>query len=103
MVNFPFSDGDVPRVSSYDVFIFQLIRFVKVSNHLADFKATKETLTAKLVQQGNRHHKLRRAFSKFYNRPHKVNSRTQELIPRFTSSPKLQRERQTNTKKQPQN
>ena len=30
IVNFPFLDGDVPRRPSYEVFIFQLIRFVRV-------------------------------------------------------------------------
>ena len=39
IVNFPFSDGDVPRSTSYGVYISQLIRFARVSSHVADFNA----------------------------------------------------------------
>ena len=37
IVNFPFWDGDVPRSTSYGVYISQLIRFARVSSHVADF------------------------------------------------------------------
>ena len=37
IVNFPFLDGDVPRSTSYGVYIFQLIRFARASSHVADF------------------------------------------------------------------
>ena len=33
-VNFPFLDGDVPRSTSYGVYISQLIRFARVSSHV---------------------------------------------------------------------
>ena len=59
-------DGDVPRSTSYGVYISQLIRFARVSSHVADFNARNESLTAKLLQQGHRYHKLRKTFSKFY-------------------------------------
>ena len=39
IVNFPFLDGDVPRSTSYGVYISQLIRFARVSSHVVDFKA----------------------------------------------------------------
>ena len=65
IVNFPFLDGDVPRSTSYGVYISQLIRFARVSNHVADFNARNKSLTAKLLQQGYRYHKLRKTFSKF--------------------------------------
>ena len=39
IVNFPFLDGDVPRTTSYGVNISQLIRFARLSSHLADFNA----------------------------------------------------------------
>ena len=39
IVNFPFLDGDVPRSTSYGVYICQLIRFARVSIHVADFNA----------------------------------------------------------------
>ena len=36
IVIFPFLDGDVPRSTSYGVYISQLIRFARVSSHVAD-------------------------------------------------------------------
>ena len=67
-VNFPFLDGDVPRAASYGVYISQLIRFARVSSHVIDFNTRNKLLTAKLLNQGYRYHKLRKAFSKFYRR-----------------------------------
>ena len=49
-VNFPFLDDDVPRSTSYGVNTSQLIRFARVSNHVADFYACNKGLTAKLLQ-----------------------------------------------------
>ena len=37
IVNFPFLDGDVPRSSSYGVYISQLIRFARVCSNVEDF------------------------------------------------------------------
>ena len=37
IVHFPFLDGDVPRSTSYGVYNSQLIRFARVSSHVADF------------------------------------------------------------------
>ena len=62
VVNFPFLDGDVPRSTSYGVYISHLIRFTRVSSHVADFNARNKSLTAKLLQQGYRYHKLRKTF-----------------------------------------
>ena len=62
IVNFPFLDGDVPRRASYGVYISQLIRFTRVCNHIADLNARNKCLTAKLLQQGYRYHKLRKTF-----------------------------------------
>ena len=39
IVNFPFLDGDVPRFTSYGIYISQLIRFARVSSRVADFNA----------------------------------------------------------------
>ena len=52
IVNFPFLDGDVPRSTSYGVYISQLIRFARVSGHVADFNACNKSLTAKLFPTG---------------------------------------------------
>ena len=68
IVNFPFLDDDVPRSASHGVYISQLIRFAQVSSHVDDFNTRNKVLTAKLLRQGYRYHKLRKAFSKFYRR-----------------------------------
>ena len=58
-------DGDVPRHASYGVYISQLIRFA--------INARNKCLTAKLLQQGYRYHKLRK--TKFYRRHYELISR----------------------------
>ena len=54
IVNFPFLDGDVPRSTSYGVYIYQLIRFARASSYVADFNTRNKLLTQKLLQQGYR-------------------------------------------------
>ena len=49
IVNFPFSDGDVPRRPSYGLYISQLIRFTRVCSHVDDFNTRNKFLTAKLL------------------------------------------------------
>ena len=68
IVNFPFLDGDVPRSTSYGIYISQLIRFARVFSHVDDLNTRNKVLTAKLLRQEYRYHKLRKAFSKFYRR-----------------------------------
>ena len=46
----------------------QLIRFARVSSHVADFNTRNKILTAKRLKQGYRYHILRKTFSKFYRR-----------------------------------
>ena len=75
IVNFPFLDGDVPRRPSYGVYISQLIRFARVCSHVDDFNTCNKCLTAKLLKQGYRYHKLRKAFSKFYRRHYELFSK----------------------------
>ena len=65
IVKYPFLDGDVPRSTSYGVYIPQLIRFARVSSHVADFNARNKSLPAKFLQQGYLYHKLRKTFSNF--------------------------------------
>ena len=72
IVNFLFLDGDVPRSTSYGVYISQLIRVARVSSHVVDFNARNKSLTATLLQQGYRYHKLRKTFSKFYRRHYEL-------------------------------
>ena len=70
IVNFLFLDGDVPRSTSYGVYITQLIRFTKASSYVADFNTRNKLLTQKL-------HKLRKTFSKFYRRYYDLISKFQ--------------------------
>ena len=52
IVNIPFLDGDVPRSTSYGVYISQLIRFARASSYVADFNTRYKLLTQKLLKQG---------------------------------------------------
>ena len=76
IVNFPFLDGDLPRSSSYGVYISQLIRFARASSIVADFNTRNKLLIHKLLKQGYRYHKLHKTFSKF-------NRRYYDLISKF--------------------
>ena len=66
--NVPFLDGDVPRRTSYEVCISQLIRFARASSNLSDFNCRNKALSAKLLRQGYHYFKFRTTFSKFYRR-----------------------------------
>ena len=57
------------------VYISQLIRFARVSSHVDDFNTRNKVLTAKLLRQGYRYHKIRKAFSKFYRRHFDIKSK----------------------------
>ena len=50
------------------MYISQLIKFARVRRHVEDFNVRNKILTAKLLKQGYRYHKLRKAFSKFFRR-----------------------------------
>ena len=56
IVNFTFAnlDGDVPRSTSYGVFISQLTRFARASSHCANFNTRNKLLTQKRHKQGYR-------------------------------------------------
>ena len=49
-------------------YISQLIRFARVCSNVDDFNNRNLFLTAKLLKQGYRYHKIRKAFSKLYHR-----------------------------------
>ena len=68
IVNFQFLGGEVPRSPSHDVYISQLICFATVCSNNDDFNIRNLFSTAKLLKQGYRYHKIRKAFSKFYHR-----------------------------------
>ena len=62
IVNFPFIDGDVSRSPSYGVYISQLICFARVCSNVDDFNNRNLFLTAKLLKQGYKYHKIRKHF-----------------------------------------
>ena len=64
IVNFPFLGGDIPRSPSM-VYIF---RFARVCSNVDDFNNKNLFLTAKLLKQCYRYHKIRKVFSKFYHK-----------------------------------
>ena len=68
IVNYPHLDGDVPRATSYGIYISQLIRFARACSSIKDFNYRNRVITEKLLKQGYRYHKLRKTFSKFYHR-----------------------------------
>ena len=68
IVNSPILDGDVPRSPFYGVYISLLIRFARVCSNVDDLNNRNLLLTARLLKQGYRYHKIRKAFSQFYHR-----------------------------------
>ena len=70
MVHFPFLNGEYS--TSY---VSQLIRFARVCSQVEDFNVGNKRLTAKLLKQGYRYHKLIKAFFKFYRRHHALVSK----------------------------
>ena len=93
IVNSPFLDGDVPRRTSYGVYISQPIRLARASSSVSDFNCRNKALTAKLLRQGYRYHKLRKTFSKFYSRHsglvEKYNVSPRELLQQRISEPEF--------------
>ena len=62
IVNFSFLDGDVSRSPFYGINISQLIRFARVCSDVDDFNNRNLFLTANLLKQGYRCHKIRKPF-----------------------------------------
>ena len=58
----PMVNIDVPLFPSYGVNISQLIRFARVCSYIDDFNNRNLFLTAKLLKQCYRYHKIRKAF-----------------------------------------
>ena len=62
IVNFHFLDGDVPRSTSYGVYISHIIGFGRASSNVADFNTHDKLSHQKLLKQGYRYHKLHKTF-----------------------------------------
>ena len=80
IVIFPFLDVDVPRSTSYEVYISELIRFARTSSYVADFNTRNKLLTQKLLKQGYQYHKYAKLFSKFYRRYYDLISKFQVVL-----------------------
>ena len=70
---------------------------------MADFNARYKNLTAKLLQQGDRYHKLRKTFSKFYRRHYELVSKfsvgLKPLLQHGLSEPEFYGDLNINSKK----
>ena len=77
----------------HGVYISQLIRFARVCSHVDDFNTVNKCLTVKLLKQGYRYHKLRKAFFKFYRRHYelifKYNVELKSLLHQGLSEPEF--------------
>ena len=62
MVNFPFLDCDVPRSTSYGVYISQHIRIARASFYITNFNIRNKLLTQKLLKQGYWYHTSQNRF-----------------------------------------
>ena len=92
IVNFPLLDGDVPRSTSFGVYIIQLIRFARTSSYITDFNTRNKLLTQRLLKQGYRYHKLHKTFSKFYRRYYDLISKFQSGLKSLLSQGLLEPE-----------
>ena len=68
VVDFPFLGGGVPLNASCGICISRFISFAGAASNVIDFSCRNKALTAKLLGQGHRYLKLRKAFSEFYRR-----------------------------------
>ena len=68
IVNFPFLDSDVPRSTSYGVYISQLIRFARVSSHVDDFNTRNKISQQNFFDEDIDIINFVRRFQKFYLR-----------------------------------
>ena len=66
--NFPFLDETSLGVHQLAFTYLKLIRFARAPSNVSDFCCRNKALTAKLLKQGYRYHKLRKAFLTFYRR-----------------------------------
>ena len=84
IINYPDLHGDVPRATSYGVYISQLVRFARACTEVSDFNERNRIITSKLLSQGYKYHKLRKTLSKFSHRCghliNKYNTSTKDLL-----------------------
>ena len=66
IVNYPWLSGDVLRLSSYGVYISQLVRSARCCTSVSDIYSKNLQITSKLLTHGHRYHKLRKTLRKFF-------------------------------------
>ena len=71
----PKRDKEIERDPYSIVSVVQTLHISNISSHMANFNARNKSLTAKLLQQGYRYHKLRKTFCKFYRRHYELVSK----------------------------
>ena len=89
IVNFPFLDGDVPRSTSYGVYIYQLIRFARDSSYVADFNTRNKLLTQKLLKQGYRYQNISKFYRQYYDLISKFQAGLKSLLCEGLSEPEF--------------
>ena len=85
-------NGDVPRLSSYGIYILQLVRFARCCTSVLDFHSKTLQITSKMLTQGYRYHKLRKTCEKFFRSYSEVLSKFgdnsfQKYVPKGISHP----------------
>ena len=72
IVNYPDLSGNIPKRTSYGVFISQLLRFAIACMFLQDFIERSHNLIGKLISQGYTKEGLHKTFSKFHRKYNNV-------------------------------
>ena len=62
VVNFPFLDGTDFGSPFYDVYILQLVHFVRVCSNIEELNNRNKFVTSSLLKKGYQYHKLRKLF-----------------------------------------
>ena len=99
-VNFPLLDGDVPRSTSYGVYISQLIRFARESSYVADFNIHNKLLTQKLLKQGYQYHTCHKIVSEYDQEIPQSQTADNPVVPRGRAAQPSRDTRKTNKAKQ---
>ena len=68
IVNFPHMVSNTPTKPAYDVFISQLIRYLRICGNYQQFKTRSTKLTSRLLKQGFDYTRLQNTFRKFLQR-----------------------------------
>ena len=79
IANVPWLSGDVPRLPSFGVYIFQLVRFARCCTSVSDFNSKNFQLTSKLLTQGYRQNRSIEGCSKL-KRYHELRNNIRKVL-----------------------